>query len=67
MLALGFKQDILNLNEVYNIVKNNELPLYTFAEPPKHLVNKYIDKVNNLIPKITYDHSDPNITDLIRG
>lgn len=67
MLALGFKQDILNLNEIYNIVKNNELPLYTFAEPPKHLVNKYIDEVNNPKPKITNDHSDPNITDLIRG
>ena len=67
MLALGFKQDILNLNEVYTIVKNNELPLYTFAEPPKHLVNKYIDKVNNSIPKIINDNSEPNITDLIRG
>ena len=67
MFALGLKQDILNLNEVYNIVKHNELPLYTFAKPPKHLINKCIDVINNPKPKVVIDHSDPNITDLIRG
>ena len=67
MLALGFKQDILNLNEIYKIVENIELPLYTFAKPPKHLIEKCINVVNNTKPKIIMDTSDPNITDLIRS
>ena len=66
MFALGFKQEILNLNDVYNIVKKDELPLYTFAKPPKHLIEKCIKEVESKQqPRLIIDNTDPNITDLI--
>ena len=64
MLALGFQQEILNIDEVYKTVNYTEIPLYTFTTPPKNLIDKSIDIVNNPKLKIAVDTSDPNIKDL---
>ena len=67
MMALGFQQEILNIDEVYRTVNSTEIPLYTFTTPPKHLINKSVNKINNHQIKLAVDTSDPNIKDLIRS
>ena len=64
MMALGFQQKILSIDEVYNTVKDNELPLYTFNTPPQHLIDKSINIINNPKIKIRVDNSTPNIKDM---
>ena len=66
MLALGFEQNILNLEKVYETVNNTNIPLYRFTTPPQHLINKSIQKINNPPLKLKVDSSEANIKDLTR-